>query len=108
MISINTIRDRKGPFRINDWMMDSGGGTLEIAQRIAGHADGRTLSFMITVRVVPAFQISIDFTKRLSFESAPVSIFSQILDPGRQNLYDLAFARGRSQTPSGLKRYKIG
>jgi hypothetical protein len=25
MISINTIRDRKAPFRINDWMMDSGG-----------------------------------------------------------------------------------
>jgi hypothetical protein len=25
MISINTIRDRKGPFRINDWMMDSRG-----------------------------------------------------------------------------------
>ena len=28
--------------------------------------------------------------------------------PGRQNLYDFAFARGRSQTPSRLKRYKIG
>ena len=28
--------------------------------------------------------------------------------PGRQNLYDLAFARGRSQTPSRLTRYKIG
>jgi hypothetical protein len=27
MTSINTIRDRKGPFRINDWMMDSGGFT---------------------------------------------------------------------------------
>ena len=27
MISVNTIRDRKGPFRINDWMMDSGGFT---------------------------------------------------------------------------------
>jgi hypothetical protein len=27
MISINTIRDRKGPFRANDWMMDSGGFT---------------------------------------------------------------------------------
>jgi hypothetical protein len=27
MISINTIRDRKAPFRINDWMMDSGGFT---------------------------------------------------------------------------------
>ncbi len=25
-----------------------------------------------------------------------------------QNLYDLAFIRGRSQTPSRLKRYKIG
>jgi hypothetical protein len=27
MISINTIRDRKTPFRVNDWMMDSGGFT---------------------------------------------------------------------------------
>ena len=27
MISINTIRDRKGSFRANDWMMDSGGYT---------------------------------------------------------------------------------
>jgi hypothetical protein len=27
MIPSNTIRDRKGPFRINDWMMDSGGFT---------------------------------------------------------------------------------
>src|SRR5260221_2667813 len=38
---------------------------------------------MIMVRVVPALQISIDFTKSLSFESAPVSIFSQSLDPSR-------------------------
>ena len=28
MISINTIRDRKGPFRVNDWIMDSGGFTV--------------------------------------------------------------------------------
>ena len=41
------------------------------------------LVLMIVVRVVPALQISIDFTKSLSFESAPVSIFSQNLDPGR-------------------------
>jgi MFS family permease len=41
------------------------------------------LLVMIIVRVVPALQISIDFTKSLSFESAPVSIFSQSLDPGR-------------------------
>jgi hypothetical protein len=27
MISINTIRDRKGSLRANDWMMDSGGYT---------------------------------------------------------------------------------
>jgi hypothetical protein len=27
MISLNTIRDRKNPFRTNDWMMDSGGFT---------------------------------------------------------------------------------
>ena len=39
---------------------------------------------MIIVRVVPALQISIDFTKSLSFESAPVSIFSHSLDPSRQ------------------------
>jgi Transmembrane secretion effector len=36
---------------------------------------------MIIVRVVPALQISIDFTKSLTFESAPVSIFAQSLDP---------------------------
>jgi len=41
------------------------------------------LLIMIIVRVVPGLQISIDFTKSLSFESAPVSIFSQSLDPGR-------------------------
>ena len=38
---------------------------------------------MIVVRVVPGLQISIDFTKSESFESAPVSIFGQSLDPGR-------------------------
>lgn len=38
---------------------------------------------MIIVRVVPGLQISIDFTKSLSFESAPVSIFAQSLDPSR-------------------------
>jgi hypothetical protein len=37
----------------------------------------------IIVRVVPGLQISIDFTKTVSFESAPVSTFSQRLDPGR-------------------------
>ena len=41
------------------------------------------LLIMIVVRVIPALQISIDFTKSLSFESAPVSIFSQSLDPSR-------------------------
>jgi hypothetical protein len=41
------------------------------------------LAIMIIVRVVPALQISIDFTKGLSFESAPVSIFSHRFDPGR-------------------------
>jgi predicted MFS family arabinose efflux permease len=41
------------------------------------------LLIMIIVRVVPALQISIDFTKILSFESAPVSVFAQSLDPGR-------------------------
>ena len=38
---------------------------------------------MIIVRVVPGLQISIDFTKGLSFESAPISNFSQSLDPSR-------------------------
>jgi MFS family permease len=41
------------------------------------------LLVMIIVRVVPALQISIDFTKSLSFESSPVAIFSQNLDPSR-------------------------
>ena len=41
------------------------------------------LVLMIVVRIVPALQISIDFTRSLSFESAPVSMFSQHLDPGR-------------------------
>jgi hypothetical protein len=41
------------------------------------------LLLMIIVRVVPALQISIDFTKSLSLESAPVSIFAQSLDPSR-------------------------
>ena len=44
---------------------------------------GFALLIMIIVRVVPALQISIDFTKSVSFESAPLSIFSQSLDPGR-------------------------
>ena len=41
------------------------------------------LLVMIIVRAVPAFAISIDFTKSLSFETAPATIFSQHLDPGR-------------------------
>jgi MFS family permease len=41
------------------------------------------LLIMIIVRVVPALKISIDFTKSLSFEAAPATIFSQHLDPGR-------------------------
>ena len=44
---------------------------------------GSGLLIMIIVRVVPALQISIDFTKSLSFETAPVSIFAQSLDPSR-------------------------
>ena len=38
---------------------------------------------MIIVRVVPGLQISIDFTKSVSFESAPLSSFPRSLDPGR-------------------------
>ncbi len=41
------------------------------------------LALMIIVRVVPTLRISIDFTKSLSFESAPGTIFSQNLDPSR-------------------------
>src|ERR1700756_3969034 len=46
-------------------------------------AAGFALVLMILVRVVPALQISIDFTKSLSFESAPSTIFAQSLDPSR-------------------------
>ena len=46
-------------------------------------AAGFALLLMIIVRTVPGLQISIDFTKGLSFESPPPSIFSQSLDPGR-------------------------
>jgi hypothetical protein len=38
---------------------------------------------MIIERTVPGLRMSIDFTKAISFESAPVSIFSHALDPGR-------------------------
>jgi MFS family permease len=41
------------------------------------------LVLMIVRRVVPAFGLSIDFTKSLSFEAAPAMIFSQHLDQGR-------------------------
>jgi MFS family permease len=46
-------------------------------------AAGFALVLMIVVRVVPGLQISIDFTKSLSFESAPVSIFPQTIDQSR-------------------------
>jgi len=38
---------------------------------------------MVIVRVVPTFRISIDFTKSLRFEAAPVTILSPHLAPGR-------------------------
>jgi hypothetical protein len=41
------------------------------------------LLLMVVMRIVPAFRISIDFTKSLSFEAAPATIFSQHLDSGR-------------------------
>ena len=41
------------------------------------------LIIMIIVRVVPGLQMSIDFTKGLSFESAPVAMFSHPIDSGR-------------------------
>jgi MFS family permease len=46
-------------------------------------AAGFALLIMIIDRVVPALQISIDFTKSLAFEPAPVKMFSLNLDPGR-------------------------
>jgi MFS family permease len=46
-------------------------------------AVGFGLLVMIIERTVPAFKLSIDFTKTISFESAPVSIFSHPLDSGR-------------------------
>jgi hypothetical protein len=46
-------------------------------------AAGFAFVIMIIVRVVPVFRLSIDFTKSLTFESAPVTIFSQGLDPTR-------------------------
>jgi MFS family permease len=44
-------------------------------------AAGFALVLMILVRVVPALQLSIDFTKGLSFEPAPLTLFSQNLNP---------------------------
>jgi MFS family permease len=46
-------------------------------------AAGFALLIMIVDRVVPALQISIDFTKSLTFEPAPVKMFSLNVDPGR-------------------------
>jgi MFS family permease len=44
---------------------------------------GFALLIGIIVRVIPALQISIDFTKSVSFEPAPTIIFSHNLDLGR-------------------------
>jgi Transmembrane secretion effector len=38
---------------------------------------------MIMIRIVPGLQFSIDFTKSLSFESAPVSTSTHAIDPSR-------------------------
>jgi MFS family permease len=38
---------------------------------------------MIMVRIVPGLQLSIDFTKSLSFESAPISTGTHMVDPSR-------------------------
>jgi MFS family permease len=46
-------------------------------------AAGFGILLMIISRVVPGLQISIDFTKSLSFEPAPVTISCQHLDTGR-------------------------
>jgi hypothetical protein len=47
-------------------------------------AAGVGLLILIIERTVPGMQDSIDFTKSLSFESAPVSIFAHSLDSSRQ------------------------
>src|SRR5215471_4017821 len=47
-----------------------------------GAAAFGALIFVI-IRAVPGLQISIDFTKAVNFESAPVAVFSQRLDPDR-------------------------
>jgi MFS family permease len=44
---------------------------------------GLGLLSLLIVRVVPPLQMSIDFTKSVSFESAPMIIFSHNLDPDR-------------------------
>jgi hypothetical protein len=46
-------------------------------------AVGFGLLIMIIVRTVPGLKMSIDFTKAINLESAPVSIFSHALDQGR-------------------------
>jgi MFS family permease len=38
---------------------------------------------MIVARIVPGLQVSIDFTKSLSFESAPISTGTHMVDPSR-------------------------
>ena len=38
---------------------------------------------MIIARIVPGLQVSIDFTKSLSFESAPISTGTHMVDPSR-------------------------
>jgi MFS family permease len=44
---------------------------------------GFAFVIMIIARVVPALRLSIDFTKSLTFEPAPFTVFSQSLDPTR-------------------------
>jgi hypothetical protein len=41
------------------------------------------LIIFVMLRTVPGMQISIDFTKTVSFDSAPVSIFAHRLDSSR-------------------------
>ena len=77
MISINTIRDRKGPFRANDWMMDSGGFT-ELSTH--GRLEGPALNNMPTKSIAGrTMAISSPLSPRtscanLSFYTRPVSL----------------------------------
>jgi MFS family permease len=82
--------------RMNATIVMFGRGATAVGAAIWGLADSSVgvvptflgaaafeLVLMIVVRAVPAFRMSIDFTTKLKFESAPVTIFSYDTDPAR-------------------------